>query len=655
MARQALLLTHKLALGDTVLFTGLARDIQLNHPGQYEILVDSNFRGIWQHNPHARPLGPQDQARRHRLTPIEISYLPGIRAAGRGDRIHMLSQYHREFTQATGIRCPVRLPKGDLHFSAQEKKPIIEGRYWVIQAGGKLDMTNKFWWVERYQKVVNRLLKLGVHCVQSGVRHSEHRHVDLDNCLNLVGKFTTERDFMNMIYHAEGFIGPITGGMHVAACFDKPCVVVAGGREEPWWAAYTNAYEAFGGMCAPVKMEHRFLHTVGLLHCCESKGCWKKRVVPICPQDTLKDADKLCVEPMRQGDQAVARCMDMITVDHVVEAVMSYYENGELPPIGQPKGKYPDDEEFEEPKLVDPANLPPVIKNPPLPPKPRVVKPLRSRPVPPNMPVLPVPANAPPPPQLNLIKNPIIGGKYTVCVLCYGPHTDLAKRCLGSILDSTPADLLDIRVACNDCPPDTLKYLNTLPLTKLYVNNRNRKKYPVMREMFWDETCPLKTNYVLWFDDDTQIVDPNWLVRLTEMIVSNHPHGNRMYGWRMHHNMQMFAKNGNRPDTWFRTGDWFQGRNFRLRGRNNEAPNGTVIEFAVGWFWALAVETIRRGKIPDVRLNHNGGDITIGEQVHQAGAKIKMWNKDKTFVWCPPKEGGGRRGYSESFPWSGGK
>ena len=83
MTKQALLLRHKLALGDTVLFTALARDIQLNHPGQYEIVVDSHFRGVWENNPYARILTKKDHARRPRLTPIKISYLEGIRNAGK--------------------------------------------------------------------------------------------------------------------------------------------------------------------------------------------------------------------------------------------------------------------------------------------------------------------------------------------------------------------------------------------------------------------------------------------------------------------------------------------------------------------------------------------------------------------------------------------
>ena len=76
-----------------------------------------------------------------------------------------------------------------------------------------------------------------------------------------------------------------------------------------------------------------------------------------------------------------------------------------------------------------------------------------------------------------------------------------------------------------------------------------------------------------------------------------------------------------------------------------------MIDFAVGWCWAIATEAIRAANIPDVRLGHNGGDITIGEQMHQAGLGIQSWNKAKSLIACPSRENGGRRGYSEKFPW----
>ena len=52
----------------------------------------------------------------------------------------------------------------------------------------------------------------------------------------------------------------------------------------------------------------------------------------------------------------------------------------------------------------------------------------------------------------------------------------------------------------------------------------------------------------------------------------------------------------------------------------------------------MATEAMRAANIPDVRLGHNGGDITIGEQMHQAGFGIRQWNRGKSLVSCPSRE-----------------
>ena len=250
-----------------------------------------------------------------------------------------------------------------------------------------------------------------------------------------------------------------------------------------------------------------------------------------------------------------------------------------------------------------------------------------------------------------IMDHPTIGGQVTFCTLCYGPHTDLAKRCLTSVLETVPAARLDIRVATNDADPETVEYLQSLSLTKLYINRTNRKKYPVMREMFWDESCPIKTSYVVWFDDDSFVVHAKWLTTLCQSIIDNHRHGSRLYGIKFRHDLSMYNKHckpGQDPADWFREADWYAGHGFRTRNSSAPAPNGSIIDFVAGGFMALGVDAIRRGNIPDKRLLHNGGDITIGEQVRQAGFKIKMFNKGKSHVHSSGHE---RRGFHERFQW----
>jgi hypothetical protein len=196
-----------------------------------------------------------------------------------------------------------------------------------------------------------------------------------------------------------------------------------------------------------------------------------------------------------------------------------------------------------------------------------------------------------------------------------------------------------------------MAYLKTQPITKIYNAPDNPGKYILMRRMFRDTECPIKTPYLIWFDDDTKAVDASWLDRLCETIVANHPQGARLFGWHMFHDLQMYMKNGHDPLKWFHEATWWRNRFLRVRGTRQEAPNGTVLDFVPGWFWAMATEMIEKADIPDARLKHNG-DMAIGAAVHQAGFRLQDFNANKTLIWTPTRAQGGRRGVARGFPWA---
>jgi hypothetical protein len=105
--------------------------------------------------------------------------------------------------------------------------------------------------------------------------------------------------------------------MHLAAAvetkagraLERPCVVVAGGREPPSWEAYPG---------------HRFLHTIGQLPCCARGGCWRSRSVPLGDGDEKDQPQNLCVDTVRN----LPRCMDLITPELVAQACCSYLGEG---------------------------------------------------------------------------------------------------------------------------------------------------------------------------------------------------------------------------------------------------------------------------------------------------------------------------------------
>lgn len=261
-------------------------------------------------------------------------------------------------------------------------------------------------------------------------------------------------------------------------------------------------------------------------------------------------------------------------------------------------------------------------------------------------------------PELSVLDHPYIGGKFSACVLCYGDHLDLAQRCLGSIVHHAPVPgRIDLRVALNQPSRRVLDYVMGFPkgvISQVYADQEGRRKYRAMREMFWDACRPIETNYVLWFDDDSHVVDPKWLVKLGREIVANHPQQCRLYGAKYYHDLMAYRKGGHAPEKWFHDAPWWKGRWMHMADANRVGPNGHVIAFVSGGFWAIAAEAIRAADVPDVRLDHHGGDVTIGEQVHQAGFKIKNFNADKRIVaWSDaPPRGASRVGAEKEFPWA---
>jgi hypothetical protein len=96
----------------------------------------------------------------------------------------------------------------------------------------------------------------------------------------------------------------------------RASIVIAGGREPAHWEHGPD---------------QQFLHTCGMLPCCDQGGCWKSRVVPINDGDA-KD-NSLCVSPVLLEDgQWIAQCMSMIEVDDVARIIKRYMDNLDYEP-----------------------------------------------------------------------------------------------------------------------------------------------------------------------------------------------------------------------------------------------------------------------------------------------------------------------------------
>jgi hypothetical protein len=622
-----IVLSHKRAPGDTLVLTALVRDIALVHPGEFEIDVDTSAMDFWRHNPHLTNL--RSHGRKKDVDYFKISYGKGIREQNR-ETIHFLSYFYRAFNDKYGTNIEPQFPYPDIHLSEEEAAvPLVSGRYWVVLSGGKSDFTAKIWEAAGFQDVADELRNYGLGIVQAGGSDKGHWHPVINGALSLVGR-TNLRDLIRLIQHSDGVLCGITMSMHLAAALQRPCVVVAGGREAWWWEAYVNENDGFGKKASgTLQMPHKFLHTIGKLDCCQYHGCWKNKVVP------LGKDKSICYYPVEKPGQTIPKCMDMIKVDHVVKSIMDYYENKKLPPIDQSVEISPTvkNKQLTTDLFADLDAVPSVAQEK----VPTLVGEVEGRPhgyrpaaEVPRGTVVKVGDSTVTTTYPDIFNHSVIGGKFTIFVLLYGDYPDMHKVCLDSLLQTVPAHLVDLRIGSNDLCDKTLQYLDDIERTGRtfihYRNHDNKRKYPVMRDMFHDESNPIDTNYLIWLDDDTVCNRAgDWLERLADSIISNHDDGYRMYGpiytWSIRKSQM----------DWIKGADWYSGRPFRNK-RGRPAAGANKIHFATGSFWALETAAMRSCGIPDSRIGHNGGDYMIGEQLYQGGYKLKAFSSRKQVV-----------------------
>jgi ADP-heptose:LPS heptosyltransferase len=638
MSKKTIIIRHSRAVGDILVMTAVVRDIYKEYSDRFEIGVETPFMELWENNPYIIKL----KNKRLGASVYTLSYGDGIQKAGK-EPIHFLQAFHNDFEKKTGLKVPLTEPRPDIHLSEAElaDRPIKD-RYWVVLSGGKSDFTTKHPRFFDVQDSVDVLNQLGLKVVQAGAKGGKpaNIHRTLAGTIDLRGE-TSVRDFLKLIHHSDGVICSITFAMHAAAALEKPCIVLAGGREEWWWEGYVRENPAFKGL--NVNVPHRFLHTMGLLDCCRGpRACWKNKVLK-------SEGDKsYCSYPHLEPEgQSVPLCQHMIGANRIVESALHYYLTGVLPPlpswsehsmlpaIDKPVTfVLPDGRKVNISVSIE-DNL--AITN-----KRRIEIPVITNTTKHEPIRVDLVETSPLPSPLD---NSEIGGKVTLCLLMYGDYHDMHKRCLHAIAKA-PRDRLEIRVYLNQACAATVALAEEMHkggrISVLYKSDTNKFKYPCMREMFHDKDNPITTKWVIWFDDDTMAdVDNYWLDKMGQAAIdairSDPKVG--MLGARYFYSM-------NKPHIdWVKAAAWYRGRDFRDKV-GNQAPNGFKIHFASGSCWMIRTQCIQECGIPDIRLQHNGGDICIGEQIWQNGWSLKNWNSDKRIVlWSSVP----RRGHRESI------
>jgi len=297
------------------MLTAAVRDLHLTYPRTFVTDVRTSCPAIWDNNPYITPLREGDPG----VEVIDCEY-PLVHRSNQAP-YHFIHGFIDDLNKRLGLQVQPTAFRGDVHISALEKTWFsqveeITGQavpFWIVISGGKRDYTTKWWDVRRYQEVVDHF-QGRILFVQVG--EAGHPHPPLRNVIDLRGR-TDLRQLIRLAYHSQGVLCPVTLLMHLAAAVEcrpgmprnRPCVVVAGGREPPHWEAYPH---------------HQFIHRAGTLLCCDDGGCWKSRVVPLGDGDDKDLPENCCVDVVG----TLPRCMHMITAADVIRAIEVYFKGG---------------------------------------------------------------------------------------------------------------------------------------------------------------------------------------------------------------------------------------------------------------------------------------------------------------------------------------
>lgn len=341
---------NRMAIGDILMFTCAVRDFKKAFP-EVEVKVESTAFHLWDYNPHifrdqwVDVINPAEQApqkdmgklseldkgRIHREAvqkaleedrPVKI-YVGSQYATNASNRscLHFANAFRIAIQNALGVEFPQGPIRPDLYMSEDEyaRPPIIQQPYWLITAGEKGDWTCKTFPFRRWQQVIDAFQDITF--VQLG--QPVHRHPPLrgKNVINYIGKTddgdTGIRDLMNLFLNCEGSMGLVSFQMHMAAAFNKPCVVIAGAREPVWFTRYPG---------------QQYLATDGCLPCTVNpKGapnaCWRCDI-----NACAKTGDRIHQQLVVEADegQKVPKCADLVTAEDVISAIRKYYEGGRL-------------------------------------------------------------------------------------------------------------------------------------------------------------------------------------------------------------------------------------------------------------------------------------------------------------------------------------
>src|ERR1700722_16876137 len=178
-----LLLRCRYSLGDIVMLTAAVRDLHHCYPGKFITGVETSCSPLWENNPYVTRLSRTDPT----VECIDCSY-PLIDQCN-DTPYHCLHGFIEFLNKQLGLAIRPTAFRGDIHLSELEKSWASQVHemtgadtpFWIVAAGGKYDITIKWWDSSRYQQVVDHF-RGQIQFVQVG--DQGHHHPKLQGAID---------------------------------------------------------------------------------------------------------------------------------------------------------------------------------------------------------------------------------------------------------------------------------------------------------------------------------------------------------------------------------------------------------------------------------------------------------------------------------------
>lgn len=197
----------------------------------------------------------------------------------------------------------------------------------------------------------------------------------------------------------------------------------------------------------------------------------------------------------------------------------------------------------------------------------------------------------------------------TIGVVFYGDHPILCQRFLDRLYRYTDPKAFQLRAGLNTVCQETLdlvhaaseKYGNVL----IEESDVNLYKCPMMRRLFY--STKVSTEWTVWFDDDSYVKGPHWLLDLA-LTIERHDETD-LFGCLMRVNVD------DPLEAFITQSPWYRGIERRLHPEEGDP----IIQFPVGGFWVARTSRLYEVDWPDTRLTLYHEDFIMGEAMRQHG------------------------------------